>query len=139
MKPVSGGRMRHSRLLVLPGCAPACASDGLTGRPDPIYYAVVYGTVRQADAPLTGAEVSAEVYLGTCPPTGSAVSGTGTRTGAGGRYRLLLTSPDPAPGQCLRLEVAGAGPTVRTLAEMPFGATSAAAVRDSVQIDLVLP
>ena len=131
--------MRRSRLLFPILCAPACGSDGEPAQPDPVYYAVAYGSIQQAGDPLTGAEVGGEIYLGTCPPAGGAVSRAGTRSGAGGRYRLLLSSPEPEAGQCLRLEVTGASPMLRTLAETPFSATSAAAVRDSVQLDLVLP
>jgi hypothetical protein len=125
-------------LLAL-SCAVACGSDGVPSEFDPVYYAVAYGTVQQNGDPVTGAEVQAEIYLMACPPTGSQASSTATRSGVSGRYRLLLASADSAAGQCLRLNVVGGTPILQTLAGTPFRATTPAEVRDSVQIDLVLP
>ena len=125
-------------LLALVGGA-GCDAGEVTGEFDPVYYAVVYGTVEQGGEPFTGAEVQAEVYLSACPPSGTPTSSTATRSGAGGRYRLLLASADSAAGQCLRLGVAGVSPVLHTLESTAFGATTPAEVADSVSIDLILP
>jgi hypothetical protein len=125
--------------LLLPLALLGCGSDEPTGEFPPLYYAVAYGTVEQGGAPVTGAEVLGEVYLVPCPPSGAPTSNNAIRSGAGGRYRLLLASADSAAGQCLRLRVGGGTPVLRTLDDLPFSATIPADVRDSVQIDLTLP
>lgn len=119
--------------------AAACGSDETTGVFEPVYYAVAYGTVEQGGEPVPGIEIGGEVYLGACPPAGAEISNTATRSGTAGRYRLLLASSDSAAGQCLRLIVAGAEPVFQTLVDTPFGVTTAAEVRDSVRIDLLVP
>jgi hypothetical protein len=131
-------RMRSGRVLLALLGGAACGS-GEPSEQDPVYYAVVYGTVEQNEEPVTAAEVQAEIYLSACPPTGVETSHSATRSGAAGRYRLLLTSADSAAGQCLSLSAVPAAPVLQTLASTPFGATTAAEVRDSLRIDLVLP
>jgi len=131
---------RACGLTFPPLLAGGCGSTEHTSEFDPVYYAVSYGVVRQAGNPVGGVEVEGEVYLGVCPPSGPPASGTATRSGVGGTYRLLLASSTPAAGQCVSLTAAGAtGPVFQTLTGTPFSATSPAEVRDSVKIDLVLP
>jgi hypothetical protein len=126
--------------LLLPLLLGACGSEGPPSEFPPLYYAAVYGVVRQGGNPVTGIEVLGDVYTAACPPTGAPTSSMETRSGLGGTYRLLLASSSQAAGQCLRLGVAGAGtPVIQTLTETPFGTTSTDAVEDSVHIDLVIP
>jgi hypothetical protein len=117
---------------------------GACGGTDPVdpglrYFAAAYGTVRQGGDPVSGIEVRAEVFTAACPAAGSATSNQNTRSGSGGRYRVLLTSESPAVGQCLRITAAGGTPVVAALAATPFSATSGADVQDSVEVDLVVP
>jgi hypothetical protein len=103
------------------------------------YFAAVYGTVRQADAPVSGIEVRAEVFTGACPVAGQATSNQSTRSGGAGRYRVLITSALPSAGQCLRATAAGGTPVVTALTDMPFSATSGTEIQDSVEVDLTIP
>lgn len=121
-------------LLLVTGCGETATTD-----PAPQYFALVYGTVRQSDLPVSGVEVRGEVYTVGCPASGSRASDQRTRSGLGGAYRLLLVSGSPAAGQCLRVTPAGGTPVAQTLADLPFSATSGAAVEDSARIDLTLP
>jgi hypothetical protein len=106
----------------------------------PVYYAVAYGTVTQAGVPATDIEVGAEVFIASCPASGAPSGNATTRSGAGGAYRLLLSSTSQAEGQCLRLTVAGIGePILQTLTGMPFSVEVPTQVRDSIQIDIEVP
>lgn len=130
---------RTSPWIFLSLLGAGCGSTDPPDDVDPVYYAVSYGVVRQAGTPVAGVEVQGRVYVAACPPSGSPAPSTATRSGVGGTYRLLVTSSAAAAGQCLSLTVAGASPVTQTLTETPFSATSAGEVRDSLQIDLVLP
>jgi hypothetical protein len=116
-----------------------CSQDDCCSPFSPVYYAVAYGTVTQGGIPVTGIEVGAEVFIASCPVSGTATGNGYTRSGAGGAYRLLLSSASQAEGQCLRLIVAGAEPILQTLTGMPFTAEASAQVRDSIQIDIEVP
>lgn len=117
-----------------------CGQDECCDPFSPVYYAVAYGTVTQGGVPATGIELEAEVFLAACPSSGNPTGSTFTRSGAGGAYRLLLSSASPAEGQCLRLTVAGvAEPLLQPLTGMPFSAEVASQVRDSIEINLELP
>jgi hypothetical protein len=117
-----------------------CGEDECCSPFSPVYYAVAYGTVTQGGAPATGIEVEAEVFTAACPGSGNPTSNALTRSGAGGAYRLLLSSASPAEGQCLRLTTPGvAEPVLQTLTGMPFSAEAPAQVRDSIEINLELP
>jgi hypothetical protein len=139
MSPFLQSRIWCASTLLGLAASAGCGSDEVTNDPDPVYYAVAYGTVEQSGAPVTGVELQGEIYLSACPPVGAPTSNTATRSGAGGRYRLLLASADSTAGQCLRLSVAGAPPLLQTLGGTAFSATSPAEVTDSVKIDLVVP
>ena len=119
-------------------CLAACGGDD-PGDPGTRFFAAAYGTVRQGGDPVSGIEVRAEVFTGACPVAGTATSNQNTRSGTGGRYRLLLTSESAAAGQCLRMTAATGTPVVTPLAEVPFSATSGAEVQDSVEVDLTIP
>ena len=116
----------------------ACGGDDSTD-PSPRFFAVAYGTVRQGSDPVSGIQVRAEVFTGACPAAGTATSNQNTRSGTGGRYRLLLTSGSPSAGQCLRMSAATGTPVVTALTDTPFSATSGSEVQDSVEVDLTIP
>jgi hypothetical protein len=131
------GRHMTTSLPALLLLAAAC-SDEPTSEFPLQYFAVAYGVVSQGGSPVTGIEVNGQVFPAACPSMDGLSVSNGTRSGAGGAYRLLLISYRTEPGQCLRLAAAGAAPVLQTLTETEF-TLDEAAVQDSIRIDLEIP
>jgi hypothetical protein len=124
--------------LVLAGAVSSCSETDCCSPFAPVYRAVAYGTVTQGGQPATGIEVRGEVFPLGCGSGGSEGMVI-TRSGSGGAYRLLLSSPSQAAGQCLRMSAGDGEPFVQTLTEMAFTAQSGQPVQDSIQINIDLP
>ena len=138
--PSNNGLPQVFAIVVAAGLGSSACSDQCCSPFSPVYYAVAYGRVTQDGVPMTGIEMGAAVFTASCSLPGVPGGQAQTRTGAGGAYRVLLSSTSQAEGQCLQLSVSGTTePVLRTLTGMPFSAEAPTQVRDSIQIDLELP